>query len=413
MCGLGIGALAAGLVILPLRRFWVPDFLQSPVTLAIAVLAFALSNLVQHESGLLTVTIMGMLLANQRWVTVRHIIEFKENLRVLLIASLFVLLAARLDAEAIGRIDGWSLAFLAVIMFVVRPVAVALATLGSELNWRQRLWVGLVAPRGIVAAAVSSIFALSLSGANYTGAGDLMPHTFLVIIGTIVFCGVFAGPMARWLGLSAGELRGLLIMGAHPWAREIAATLRKEGFEPILVDTNRANVAAARLSGLPARHGSLLSEDVQASIDFTGLRSLLALTPNDEANTLAADTLADDLDRKEVFQLVGVEAKPGSERKTPSSHRGRELFAKDATFESVARRFENGRIKVTRLTDTFDMDAFRRRYGDRALPLFLIGEQGEFMPMTVNDTRKPQPGHRLVSVIDNEAINSSEPPTSS
>ena len=179
--GLAMTAAGAGTLILLLKKDWVPGYLQSPLTLAVVVAAFTASNVLQAETGFLTATLMGVVLTNQKAVDVKHIIEFKENLGVLIISSLFVLLAARLQLSDLLGVGVPQLAFLAVLILVVRPLAVALCTLGSEFNWRERAFLAWVAPRGIVAAAVSSVFALELSEAGFVDAQLLVAITFLVI----------------------------------------------------------------------------------------------------------------------------------------------------------------------------------------------------------------------------------------
>jgi NhaP-type Na+/H+ or K+/H+ antiporter len=182
---------------LVLDRRWVPEFLQSPLSLTVVVAAFAGSNALQPESGLLTVTLMGMAMANQSSVNIRHIIEFKENLRVLLISSLFIILAARLEMADLRAVGLPEIAFVGALILVVRPLAVGISTRGSDFSWRERILLGWVAPRGIVAAAVSSLFALELTRHGYAGAEQLASVTFLVIIATVLVYGFTAGPLAR------------------------------------------------------------------------------------------------------------------------------------------------------------------------------------------------------------------------
>ncbi|MGD0622741.1 MAG: cation:proton antiporter [Thermacetogeniaceae bacterium] len=197
------GLLGAGLIVLLIKRYYVPGYLQIPVTLTVIVSVFAMANLLQTESGLLAVTILGIGLANQKMVDVRHIINFYENLRVILLSSLFAVLAARLSLNDLGYMLSWnSLAFLGLLIFVVRPGAVALGTIGAGLSRQERIFLGFIAPRGIVAASVSSIFALQLQAAGVIQAEHLEPVTFLIIIGTVTVYGLSAAPLARRLGVS-------------------------------------------------------------------------------------------------------------------------------------------------------------------------------------------------------------------
>jgi NhaP-type Na+/H+ or K+/H+ antiporter len=203
LLGGSIGLLGAGLIVFLIKRCYIPDYLQIPFTLTVIVSVYTMTNLLQAESGLLAVTILGIGLANQKMVDVRHIIHFHENLRVILLSSLFTVLAARLSLNDLGYMLSWnSLAFLGLLIFVVRPLAVALGTLGAGLNRQERIFLGFIAPRGIVAASVSSIFALQLQAAGVIQAEHLESATFLVIIGTVTVYGLSAAPLARRLGVS-------------------------------------------------------------------------------------------------------------------------------------------------------------------------------------------------------------------
>ena len=371
------------------------------MALALALASFSGANLLRKEAGLVAVTVMGVALANQKAATIRHIVEFKENLRVMLLSTLFILLAARLalrDLEAIGL--GRGLAFLGILILLARPAAVALATLGSDLDWREPVFLAWVAPRGIVAAAVASVFALDLADGGRTEARLLAPLAFVVILGTVAFYGLTAGPVGKRLGLTEGRPQGTLIVGADPCARAIAAALRENGFRVALVDTNRENVVAARLSGLPAHHASIVSEDVKEEIELSGIGRLVALTPNDEVNSLAVLHFAEQFDRAELYQLVAkTEAK--SRRETPPRHlRGRALFGRQVSHEALAKRLASGAVvKTTPLTGTFAFEAYLARYGDSALPLFLVTEASELLVFTASDPLKPRPGQKLVSLV--------------
>lgn len=401
LAGSGAGLLGAAAIALMLRYHWAPDFLQSPVTLMIVVCVFASSNLLQSESGLLAVTLMGIVLANQRLVSVTHILEFKENLRVLLLAGLFILLSARLDRASLTELSLTNLQFLAMLMFVVRPASVFLSTIRSGLSWRERLLLSWVAPRGIVAAAVSSIFALRLVETGHPEAGRLVPLTFLVIIGTVIVYGLTAAPVARWLRVAQPRPQGLLIVGAHDWAQALAGLLKAEGFQVLLVDTNPRNVAAARLAGLAAHQANVLSEEVLDEMELAGLGKLLALTSNDEVNALAALHLAPAFGRKEVYQL-GPQAQTQIQKGSVPRHlRGRLLFESHVDYLYLAGRFASGaHFKTTALTREFTFADFRSLYGTSAVPLFLISEAGELKVFTRNLPPVPRPGDKLISLVD-------------
>eukprot|EP01048_Picozoa_sp_COSAG05_P028248 COSAG05_NODE_8664_length_682_cov_1.406518_1_plen_227_part_11 len=224
------------------------------------VSAYVLSDLIQLESGLLTVTVMGIVLANQRMVVIKHIISFKENLTVLLLSALFIVLAARITLEAlVSYLHFKMFLFMALLIFVARPLSVLVSCMGSSFKFKERMFIAFMAPRGIVAAAVVSLFALRLIEEGHGAASELVPITFLVIMVTVVvygFAGVF---LARVWQLSPSP-NGFLVAGAHGWAREIAAIFKRFHIPITLVDTNKENVLAAKNAGLTVIHGSILSK---------------------------------------------------------------------------------------------------------------------------------------------------------
>lgn len=397
---LTLAAAGAGLMISLLARRWVPEFLQSPLSLVLVVAAFAVSNTLQSESGLLTVTLMGVVMANQRSVNVRHIIEFKENLRVLLISSLFIILAARLDISDL-RAVGWSqIAFVGALILIARPVSVGLATLGSDFSWRERLVLGWVAPRGIVAAAVSSLFALELTRHGYAEAGQIASITFLVIIMTVLVSGFTAAPLARRLGVALPDPQGVLFVGAHPWAREIARELKDLGFQVLLADTNRHNIRQARLAGLRSYYGSSLTEGALDHIDLSGIGSLLALTSNDEVNSLTGLNFSEVLGTNAVYQLPPEDLATATDQTLLGRHlRAHFLFRDDADYWHLTARFDSGAdVRTTGLTDSFGFPEFLEQHPE-AIPLFIV-EEGKLTVVTVDGSQVPQPGQTVVAVVD-------------
>ncbi|MBM3945760.1 MAG: hypothetical protein FJ317_09810, partial [SAR202 cluster bacterium] len=342
LIGGGLGLAGAAVLTLFLRKFWVPDYLQVPVTLMMVMGIFAGSNYVQEESGLLAVTIAGIALANQRFVSVNHIVEFKENLSILLLSGLFILLAARINLDNLSAV-GWRSAILVgALIFVARPLAVVLSTLKSRLNWRERAFLSWMAPRGIVAAAVSALFALRLQGAGVPQSNQLLSLTFIVIIGTVVVYGLTGLPVAKWLKLAKPNPQGFLILGAHRWARLIAKALDTADREVLLVDTNWENVHAARQEGLRAVQANALSERAEDELDLGGIGRLLAMTSNTELNSLAALHFTEVFGREKVYQLPAPVKPNENIRDMPRHLRGRLLFSHGCTFDFITRQFTSG-----------------------------------------------------------------------
>jgi hypothetical protein len=403
-----LGLLAAGLLTFLLHRYWIPDFLQNPVSLMLVVAVFTGANLLQPESGLLAATVMGIALANQKRADVKHIVEFKESLRVLLISALFIMLSARLEPSRLVGVATKALPFLAVLLLVGRPLAAFLSTLKSRLKRNERLFLAWMAPRGIVAAAVSSVFQLRLEEAGYADARLLVPITFVVIIGTVVVYGLTSPFVAHRLGIAEPDPQGVLLVGAQPWARALGGVLREKGFAVVLVDSNRVNTAAARMAGLTTHTGSVLAEKAIDEINLGGIGRLLAVTPNDWVNALAVQRFARVFGRAQCYQLP-PRAEPQGKQTLHKHLQGRWLFGPEITHDTLERQLAAGAVvKATPLTDSFDFAAFRSFYGETAVPLLLMTEAGGLKVVTATDPPTPQPGQTLISLVHDP-----EPPRAS
>ncbi len=401
LAGGALGLLGAGLIVVLLKRYWVPDYLQSAVTLAVVLVVFSLADLVLSESGLLAVTVMGSALASQKVVTVRHIIEFKENLRVLLISALFIILAARLPLRDPAYTDPGSLLFFASLVLVVRPVSVALSTIGTFLSWRERIFLAFMAPRGIVAAAVASIFSLELMEMGVPNADRLASVMFIVIVGTVALYGLGGVGVARWLGVATPNPQGMLFLGASEWVRSVAQALKSEGVDVALVDANWKNIAKARQEGLKGTYENILADNAFEELELDGIGRFLALTPNDEVNALATVHASDVFERSHIYQLPPESAGEGAKlAEMPRHLQGRTLFDTAATYLEIARRFEKGAtVKRTGLTEEFGFDQYLDHYRETALPLFVVSESGNVTVFEANGKVPVKAGRTLIGLV--------------
>lgn len=401
----GLIGLASGyLLTLMMRYRIIPDFLQTAATLAMVLIAFAGANAIQKESGLFTVTIMGIIIANQNAVYINHIYEFKENLRIILISVLFIVLAARLDVSDLGYFNTATFIFLGVLIVVIRPASVFLSTIKSKIKLREKIFLSWMAPRGIVAAAVSSIFTLELVRSGYVAAEPLAPLTFLVIITTIVIYGLSAMPLAKWLKLANPNPQGCLILGAHPLGRAIGKELHDRGYKVLLVDTNYDNLTEARKFGLDTYYGSIISEYIIDQLNLDGIGRLLAMTPNKGVNSLASIHFNKIFGRNEVYQLC-IDTKELHPRDTVSRElRGRVLFGENKTYNALNRAFQKRReLKVTGITKEFTYDDFLEEYGqDNVIPLFIITSEKKLTILTSRSRPEIKPGDSIIAIIDDE-----------
>lgn len=394
--GLLVGTFSAALLIGMIKTFWIPDYLQNAMTLMFVVASFAGADALHSEAGLLAVTVMGVILANQPFIDIHRMVEFKESLTVLLISVLFILLSARVPLQSLSSLTWRGPVFALVMIVVIRPIAVWISTMGSGLQRSERLFLAWLAPRGIVAAAVSSVFAWRMGADGAT----IAPATFLVIFITVTVYGLTAGWVARRLGLSIPNAQGLLIAGATRLTRGIAAELKKAGFQVVLVDTQYHHIRKSRDLGLKAFFANILSEHVVTEIDFGGLGRFLAATSNDEINTLAAARFREDFGRDKVFQLPMDQDSTGRFAAT-WEHRlvGRTLFDQRLTYDVIRLAFDRGAtIKVTPLSETFDYAAFQEHYAGRAFPLMIIDGK-KLNVITTDSPPNPKPGQQILSLL--------------
>ncbi|MGE8068081.1 cation:proton antiporter [Pseudomonas sp. NPDC089569] len=394
--GWGLGTL--------MRRHWLPEYLQNLAALAAVLGIFIAADEAVHESGLLAVTLMGVWLANMKGVDVRHILHFKENLSVLLISGLFILLAARLDLNALIALGPLVLILLLIIQFIARPLNVLLCTAGSNLSWRERALLAWIAPRGIVAAAVSAIFAIRLDDAGHEGALLLVPLTFAVIIGTVVLQSATARPLARLLKVAEPAPSGFLIIGANRPARTLGKALQQLGSRVLLTDSSWENIRAARMEGLPTYFGNPASQHADAHLDLVGLGHLLALSPSGEMNTLALMRFRHDFGHQRMFGLTsGQESRRTDKHRTSLELRSNQLGSEALTYGKIASQLSHGvELYSTTLTEGFGWDDYQALHGDRATLLFLRDDSGWVHVVTPDSTHKPSAGWTLLALIQPE-----------
>lgn len=396
-----LGLLAGMLVTLALKHHWIPEFLANTFTLAVVLTLYTVSNLIQHESGLFSVTIMGIYLGNQRLVSIRGILGFKEDLRVILLSSLFIMLAARTSLSDWQQIHLGSLLFLAALIFLVRPAAVFISTYGSPLNWKEKTFISAMAPRGIVAAAVTSLFAVKLQEMGFAGAETLAPTMFLIIVGTITFYGLLAGPLARRLSLADANPQGCIFLGSNRFTRALAAILQKEGFSTLIIDARWAHIKEARMEGLKTVHGNILSGKLIERLDLTGVSRFLGMTGNLELNALACLRFIDLFGVQEVYQLADKDEKDRPNQWVPDDLSGNTLFHPAADFSRLIQRLNHGAsIKRTPLTRDFTYDDYlTQNASQEPLPLCLITEQKGLLFFRAKTPLTPQPGNTLISLV--------------
>ncbi len=409
LVGVVLAFILAKIIELLLKHHLIPDYLHSVFLLAVTATAFAASNAIQAESGLLTCTVLGIALANQKSVSVRHILEFKENLRILIISVLFIILSGRVELEDLRDALPDGLALLAILVIVVRPLSVFISNAFSkQVTFKEQVFLSAMAPRGIVAAAVTAIFALEFEHAVHAGRLDkaigdvthqMVPIVFIVIVGTVAIYGLLSAPLARRLGLASKNPRGILFAGAGQWVRLAAKALKDDDHDILLLDTNYDNIARAKLEGLPAHRANILSEYVEDELELTGLGQLVTTTPNDEVNSLAAHHFIHVFGRENVWQVAPTDDDAHHQTAVAAHMRGRICFPSRPQFKRLEDFAARGAVvKKTTLTEQFTMADFEKMYGQEHILLFRVTED-KGLQVAYDEMRRPTPGTTLYAMI--------------
>ncbi len=403
LVGATSGALAAFLLGEILRRHLIPEYLRNVLTLTLVFAVYAGADHLAHESGLLAVTVMGMVLANLKDTDIDDILDFKESLSILLISGLFIILAARVEFYQFKEIAWHALGVLAVMMFLARPIAVWVSTFTSDLKPKEKLLISWIGPRGIVAAAVASLFAIRLEAEGYPEASLLVPLTFFIIIGTVVSQSATAKYIAHWLGVREPPPTGLLIVGAGNVARAIGKTLQEAKINVILTDSNWDNIRQARMDGLDTYYGNPTSEHADRNLDLTGIGKMLAMTGNANQNALASLRFKSEFGIHKIFELKTNREQIISEKHSLSTrHRGPQLFNNNITYGQIASLLRQGaEIKSTQLSDEYDYDAYISNRTGQLIPLFAIDQRDRLHIITADQEISPGSGWSIISLIYN------------
>ena len=290
------------------NKKFIPHYLLNVVSLSAVLLVFVQSEIFAHESGLLAVVVMGMVLGNGKLKNLKELLYFKESLSVLLISILFILLSANINIQDLMLLYSWKTAILfALIIFIVRPLAVFLSTTGSNLKFNEKLFISWVGPRGIVAAGIASLFGSKLLKQGVAGAEYITPLVFMIVLGTVLLNATTARLFAKIVGVFLKKSEGILIVGASTVSRLIAEYLENNGRHVVLIDSNQTNIKQAQDLGLEALNADIYSENLQDNIELNDVGFLMALTGSENINKYAIEKFSEQFGENGAFRLITVE----------------------------------------------------------------------------------------------------------
>jgi len=306
--GVSIGFTSAFAFSIALKQKLIPHYLINVVALASVLGVFVLSDIFAHESGLLAVVVMGMVLGNMKIPALKDVLYFKEAISILLISLLFILLSANINISDLQLINNWeSLLLFAVVVFVVRPIGVFLSTYKSGMKLNEKLFISWVGPRGIVAAGIASLFGLKLVMQGVAGAEYITPLVFMIVLGTVLLNATTAKLFARFSGVLLNKSEGILIVGASPPSRLIAKYLQDSGRRVVLIDSNAKSIDIAKEQHIEAIECDIFSEELLENIELNDIGTLIALTGSSRINEYAISKLKEYYGEAGAYRLISAE----------------------------------------------------------------------------------------------------------
>lgn len=401
LIGSVIGFISAAILAALIKRHLIPEYLSNVFTLAFVLLVFSISNYIEHESGLLTVTVLGVALANWPKFPKDDILDFKESLSILLISVLFIVLAARLDLASVQQIGYTSLILLAIIMLVARPIGVWASSLGSKLKTNEKLMISWIGPRGIVAAAISSLFAIRLEDSGLAGVEYLVPLVFIVIIGTVVIQSLSAAFVGNLLRVREPSNNGVLIIGSNPVALTVAKALRDHDVDVLMAHNNYTNISKARMDGIRVYFGNPISEHADRNLDLIGYGHVFAMSMDQELNSLSELNFRHTFGKQNIYRLRSSKDNNKSDRQDKDEYwQSPWLFGESVTYGQLASMIaKNAKVKVTRITENYSYEQYQND-NQNFVALFMI-DKNDTMKVFSSETegKNIKEGTNIISLV--------------
>ena len=396
--GISIGFTSAYTLNYLIQKKLIPHYLLNVFTLALVLGVFVASDQMAHESGLLAVVVMGIVLGNLDVPEMKSILDFKESLSVLLISMLFILLSANIEMQHLEILLNWRcLVLFLVVVFLLRPLGVYLSTTKSDLTFKEKAFISWVGPRGIVAAGMASLFGLKLTG-DIEGAEYVTPLVFMIVAGTVLLNATTARIVAKWLGVILEVSEGVLIIGINRASRHIAKYLKEHNRHVVLIDNNGNSVATAKAEGLEAFQENIYNDELGDNMELLDIGYLLAMTSSPEVNKFAVNKFKEEFGENGTYRLIAPE-------ELKSGPKG---IAKEGLFSCTDDYINLGEVvrdypefHETDLTSKEHFDDMIEKIHQRikSIPLFLKKANDKIIILTaVNDDLVVEKGDKLIYV---------------
>jgi len=350
-----------------------PEYLKSPIILSFVLITFTVSEVVMHETGMLAVTVLGLTLGwTKKYVSsignIGHVIE---NISVILTSTVFILLTASLTRETIAEVFTWPIiSFVLVMLFIVRPLSIWLATINTELTMAEKTLASWIAPRGIVALTVSGYFANILMDDGYEGAALLTALTFALVFITVCAHGFSIGPIAKKLKLASDAPPGVLIVGASSFSIALADALKNMDIPVLISDSSYGRLFPAISLGIETHHGEILSEHAQFNLDLTPYETILVMTGDAAYNALVSQSYVPEFGYNNTFSLVVDTNRTKNQRDLPMARKAHLLFDEEASFKDLNKKVNTGySIQPTEIPDEKSINL--QELDVQGIPLFI------------------------------------------
>ena len=347
MLRLGIGVVvgvAGGwlLGLLLKKATFLSEELKNLIVLAGVWGLFGLSQTIRSESGLMATVVAGIVLKASSIPEERLLKRFKGQLTILCVSVLFILLAADLSIDSVFALGWGSILAVLVLMLIVRPISIAVCTWNSSMNWRQKLFLAWIAPKGIVSASVASLFAILLTDKGINGGDAIKALVFLTIMMTVFLQGLTARWVARWLQITSSEANGAVIIGCNPLGRLIGRLFQDAGESVVLIDTDPEDCQKAEAEGLPVFQSSGLDSEVLAEAGIDSMGTFITLTNNGEVNLVLAQRAVEEFQPPRVLAVFPQNSENNSSNKTKVS----QAFVAQLPIKTWNTYLDDGQVKL-------------------------------------------------------------------